>query len=242
MIESSGNATWIVIPVKRLESAKQRLAPVLPAQARRELALAMLRDVLEATTPVRGIRGVAVVTPDERLRPVCTAHGATWLGEETVSGMNAAVAHAARVLEASGVARTVVIPADLPAVSVAAVERVLAEITADVAIVRDRRGRGTNMLACRPPSAVRPRFGTGSFAAHIEAAWAHGLAPQEIHSPPFVSDVDTPEDLLALRRGACGRNTGRWIEHFRAGIELGGDGELAPSPGAGQTTTWGKEA
>ena len=35
----STRATWAILPVKALALAKQRLAPVLPAAARRELTL-----------------------------------------------------------------------------------------------------------------------------------------------------------------------------------------------------------
>ena len=39
-------ATWAIVPVKSLEQAKQRLAAVLPLEARRRLMLTMLEDVL----------------------------------------------------------------------------------------------------------------------------------------------------------------------------------------------------
>jgi hypothetical protein len=52
------------IPVKDLESAKQRLIPVLSPSERRELARAMLEDVLGvlSAVPRIGLRGV--VSPD----------------------------------------------------------------------------------------------------------------------------------------------------------------------------------
>ena len=46
---------WIIIPCKRLELAKLRLAPVLSAIERRHLAEAMLSDVLEAATATQNI-------------------------------------------------------------------------------------------------------------------------------------------------------------------------------------------
>src|SRR5258707_490022 len=39
---------WAVVPVKELDRAKERLAPVLPPERRRALMLAMLEDVLTA--------------------------------------------------------------------------------------------------------------------------------------------------------------------------------------------------
>src|SRR5437762_2880973 len=44
----------ILVPVKDLANAKQRLSPMLPQSARTELAHAMLRDVLEAVAEFSG--------------------------------------------------------------------------------------------------------------------------------------------------------------------------------------------
>ena len=53
-----------VVPVKEITDAKQRLAAVLSAAQRRELALAMLEDVLAALAGVRELAGMLVVTVD----------------------------------------------------------------------------------------------------------------------------------------------------------------------------------
>src|ERR1700680_3207545 len=45
---------WAVVPVKELDRAKERLAPVLPPERRRALMLAMLEDVLTALAPTTG--------------------------------------------------------------------------------------------------------------------------------------------------------------------------------------------
>ena len=61
----STRTTCAIVPVKALGGAKRRLAPVLPAAARRRLVLTMLEDVLAAAAPASsGIDRVLVVTPD----------------------------------------------------------------------------------------------------------------------------------------------------------------------------------
>ena len=50
---------FALIPVKELSQAKARLAPVLDAAARRELALALFRDVLAAALACRALKGPA---------------------------------------------------------------------------------------------------------------------------------------------------------------------------------------
>ena len=53
----------ILIPVKRLDTAKQRLSAILPQASRTELARAMLQDVLSAVAEF-GKDNVSVVTSD----------------------------------------------------------------------------------------------------------------------------------------------------------------------------------
>jgi len=71
-----------------------------------------------------------------------------------------------------------------------------AQRLAPVVIVPDRHGSGTNALLLTPPYAIAPAFGTGSFARH--AALAHGRA-EVCEVPSLGLDVDTPDDLAALR-------------------------------------------
>ena len=54
----------ILIPVKNLASAKQRLAAILDQQTRTELARAMLLDVLETLVGWRHCPEVGIVTSD----------------------------------------------------------------------------------------------------------------------------------------------------------------------------------
>ena len=53
-----------VVPIKDTSDAKRRLAGVLCAGRRQELALTMFEDVLAALTGVRELAGIVVVTVD----------------------------------------------------------------------------------------------------------------------------------------------------------------------------------
>src|SRR5580693_5481333 len=59
---SGASGLWVVVPVKELDQAKQRLAPSLSEAARRALMMAMLEDVLAAITAAPEIVGLLVVT------------------------------------------------------------------------------------------------------------------------------------------------------------------------------------
>jgi 2-phospho-L-lactate guanylyltransferase len=97
-----------------------------------------------------------------------------------------------------------VLPADLPGVSPAAIERLLATLDHDrpplVAIVPDRHGRGTNSLLLAPPEVIDFAFGGDSRVAHNHAAEAASIMVVELDGPLSL-DIDTPEDLLLVQTG-----------------------------------------
>ena len=53
---------WAIVPLKSLEAAKQRLATVLTAAERRDLMLAMARDVLGALYGSTRLAGILIVS------------------------------------------------------------------------------------------------------------------------------------------------------------------------------------
>jgi 2-phospho-L-lactate/phosphoenolpyruvate guanylyltransferase len=102
-----------LIPVKPLDAAKTRLAAVLDARQRRDLALAMLADVLAALAGSPCVTGVTVVSRDGAALALAGAYGAGILPDSTPD-LNAALAHGAHMLAANGATALLVLPADLP--------------------------------------------------------------------------------------------------------------------------------
>jgi 2-phospho-L-lactate guanylyltransferase len=95
----------------------------------------------------------------------------------------------------------VLLPGDCPLLEPRELEGLLTGIPESyVAIVPDRHGEGTNALVLSPPGAIRPAFGEGSRARHVDAARAAGIpfAVEELAS--LALDLDTPADLVALTR------------------------------------------
>ena len=66
-------------------------------------------------------------------------------------------------------------------------------------IVPDRHGTGTNALLLAPPDVIAPAFGQGSCARHRAAAEASGARVAVAEVASLALDVDTPDDLDALR-------------------------------------------
>jgi 2-phospho-L-lactate/phosphoenolpyruvate guanylyltransferase len=209
--------TVAILPVKSFGRAKQRLTGGFPD--RPGLAAAMVADVLDALGLVEGLAEVLVVTaaPVEARPGVVVVHDPAEAGQSAAAGLGIAAA------VERGAERVLLVPGDCPALDPDEVAALLAgeasdrastftthgratrhsrETTggADVVIVPDRHGTGTNALLLSPPTVMAPAFGEGSFARHAALASAAGVTPRVAEVRSLGLDVDTPEDLAALRR------------------------------------------
>jgi 2-phospho-L-lactate guanylyltransferase len=195
----TGADVWAVVLVKPFRLAKQRLAGVLDAGERTELARVMLEDVLTAVDACASLAGVIVVTADRAAAAVARRHGAIVLMETAAVGMNAAVTRVTKYLTGRADAGIVVVPADVPHVSPDDIEEMIALIarTPAIALVQSSDG-GTNLLACRPSSIIAPSFGPNSFTAHCVAAAQQGITPTVRLASHLSLDIDRREDLDAF--------------------------------------------
>jgi 2-phospho-L-lactate guanylyltransferase len=87
---------WAVVPVKETEGSKQRLAPVLSATARAQLALAMLEDVLAALAAARALAGIVLVTLDPHAMKLAARYGARCIDDGARDGHTGSVVAAIR--------------------------------------------------------------------------------------------------------------------------------------------------
>lgn len=191
----------IVIPVKNLAAAKQRLAAALEQEERAALATAMLQDVFEAVASWVRRPQVAVVTGDAEARSLARQCGFEILddSEEEEAGESAAVERATRTLEAQGATSVLVIPGDIPLVTADELEAIYAAAPeAGAVLVPSHDGRGTNAALRKPASLFPLRFGNDSFVPHRAVATATGLPLVVLTLPGIALDVDTPQDLAAL--------------------------------------------
>lgn len=207
------HSIWAVVPVKPFHLAKQRLAPVWTPAWREELARAMLLDVLTVLRQAAGLAGVAVVTADRGVARLARAEGADVFLETGVQGLNAAYGHAARRLSGGGQGGMLAMPADIPAMTVAEVERLLAQHrrSRGLSLVPSRDRRGTNALLLTPPGAVQPLFGEDSFARHLCAGHAAGMEPAVLTLPGMGLDLDFPEDVEDFVQTPSSTRTWRFL-------------------------------
>jgi 2-phospho-L-lactate guanylyltransferase len=179
----------VLVPLKRLDAAKTRLAAALEPEARRDVMRAMLAVTLGAVRPVGA---ATLVSSDPAAASLAAQHDVSWWDDRGLSWNAALTAAMREVVKESVVA---VVSADLPLV---ATEDVQALVTATpargVAIARARDG-GTNAVSMRPPGVIMTCFGVSrSAACHAEIAAAAGVDATVVDREGLALDLDTPED------------------------------------------------
>lgn len=172
----------------------------LPEELRREVALAMLGDVVEVALSVGDVR---VVTDDPAGRLVAGDLGAR-LVDDPGGGQGAAVA--AALEGARGLCLVVnadvprVRPSDLNALAVPA-------LLGKLGIVEARDGT-TNALGLPRAEAFAPLYGPGSAGQFRAHAVALGIDFEELVLANLVDDIDTLADLEVLGTRAGTRTSG----------------------------------
>lgn len=193
--------TVAIVPVKRLATAKQRLADRLPTRSRVALVQAMLTDVLIALRRSTLVDLVIVVTGEETAEQIALNYGAEVLDDEVDAGHSAAAERGIALAMTRGAKRVLLVPGDTPALDPKEVDGLLAsapEGEREVTLVPDRHGDGTNALVLTPPDVIEPTFGPGSRARHTAAAQTAGAAVFVAEPVSLTLDIDTADDLAEL--------------------------------------------
>lgn len=214
---------WAIIPVKETANAKQRLAPALSAPLRQRLALAMLEDVLDAVAGVGGLRGAILVTVDPQVVALARRYGMATLADGAHDGHTGAVNAGAHYLVANGRGTMLTLPGDLPLVTTAEIEQLIAAHgpAPSFTIAPAHDDLGSNGIVMSPPQAVPLRFGEDSFFPHLAAARAQGIEPCVLRLPGFAFDVDNPRDLHHFAQLGTQTRAGRLIAEHANEMRVG---------------------
>jgi 2-phospho-L-lactate/phosphoenolpyruvate guanylyltransferase len=189
----------ILIPVKNLASAKQRLAGALDQHSRTELAQTMLRDVVEAVSGVPNRPPCALVTSDTFAVELARLYDLEVIPDLDNPGETAAIEMATSLCISRGIHSTLVIPADIPLIQPQELEQILANAQPEGSLlVPAADGRGTNAAFRRPANLFPLRFGNDSFKPHLAAARATGKPCTVLKFPGIGLDMDNPSDLADL--------------------------------------------
>lgn len=189
----------ILVPVKDLKSAKQRLASVLDQPARTQLAQAMLEDVLEVLAAWNNHPEVALVTRDSFALTLASRFDFQVIVDHANTSETEAIAMATYICEMRHVDSTLVIPADIPLLAVEELQQIYDAAPAEgTVLVPASDGRGTNAAFRRPAGLFPLQFGNDSFQPHLAAAQATSMPCVVLKLAGIGVDVDNPEDLKQL--------------------------------------------
>jgi coenzyme F420-0:L-glutamate ligase/coenzyme F420-1:gamma-L-glutamate ligase len=222
----------VLVPFRSATGAKTRLEGKLDPEERGELATRLLRDVVETVRNWGRADRIVIVGGDGSVNGLADELGVEAYPQQA-AGMNEGLEEARKALDKSGT--LLVLPADLPAVSPASLDRLRARSTELQAgdrssgdghpgvaiVVTDSDGTGTNALLLEPPGLIPFAFGDGSAAAHAAAARKAGARTSVVTDEELSFDLDTPADLQRWqeRRGES---------HPLIALPVAGIGEVEP--------------
>lgn len=212
--------TWAIVPVKPLRYGKSRLADILSPEERAALTTSMLNRTLQTLNQVPGLFRSLVISRDPAALKIARDYGAYTYGEGDKQDLNIALTRAAHLAATQEAAGLLIIPADLPLITVEDVEMMLAGVGPSLAFTRpadhnnggfrlrkpramticpDRSKNGTNALYISPPLGFEFSYGEGSFERHLQQAQRLGMSSRIVHAPGLKFDLDTEEDWRAYQ-------------------------------------------
>ncbi len=218
----------VLIPVKDLSRAKQRLASEMTQADRTALALAMMQDVFASVAAARGVDRVFLVSSYGPAIDRGRELGWEIIGEERQNSESESVDYASGVCAERGVAALLRLPIDIPLVQPEDIEWLVgeAEPAPSVVMVPSASG-GTNAILRSPPTLFPSHFGPGSLAKHSEEAREKGARCKILRNERIELDIDEVEDLRELLARGTGQSAAvRWLTASRRRAARG-----EPSPG-----------
>jgi 2-phospho-L-lactate guanylyltransferase len=189
-----------LVPLKRLDYAKTRLASVLDPATRVRVMRALLDHTLTQVKAAPSIRSVTLVSSAVEAASIAAEHGVGHFDDRGLPWNDALAAAIAEAVTSEAVA---IVSADVPLLTADDVERLVAALTGRGAVIARATDAGTNAIAMQPAGAMPTTFGVKESAArHAELARDFGLTPVVVDIPGLAHDLDTAADLEEVLRHA----------------------------------------
>ena len=203
----------VLVPVKSTARGKSRLEA--EPGPRRRLAMAMALDTVAAVAGASWVRGVLLLAEDAddgatiaAVSPSVTVH------QVRSRGLNESIAEGLRRPDAA-IGPVAVLPADLPSLVPGELDVALASAAAlPFAVVADRDGTGTTLLAAARRDLLLPHYGPASLTAHLAAGAVRLRVPQ---GSGLRRDVDLSADLADV----TGPRTAALLADLGATVSIG---------------------
>lgn len=197
-----------IVPIRSWTTGKSRLG--LDDGHRASLARAFALDVVEVLQESREIAQVLVVTSDDDVR--AAVDGVDVVPDDGRS-QDDAVSQGCEHAVADGWSAVVVVPSDLPCLTVSALAELVRMSAGHThAYCPDAEGDGTSIVVSRDASSLVTEYGPGSAAAHDAA----GLVPLLEAPLQARRDVDTLAHLREAESLGVGPRTAAAIAELRA--------------------------
>jgi 2-phospho-L-lactate guanylyltransferase len=188
-----------LVPLKRLDYAKTRLATVLDPPTRVRVMRALLSHTLEVVQAAPSVARVTLVSSAVEAPAIAAEHGVGHFDDRALP-WNDALAAAMAEVQGDAVA---IVSADVPLLTTTDVEAYVGALTEHGAVIARATDAGTNGVAMHPVGAMRTTFGSkGSAALHAELAREAGLTPVTLDLEGMAHDLDTAADLNEVLRHA----------------------------------------
>ena len=191
---------WAIVPVKPLNRGKSRLAGVLSKDERTDLNRRLLAHTLQILTSIPEIERVLVISRDPSALALSRDFQARTVQEDGATDLNTALERATIVVKKSHVQSVLIVPSDLPLLTIDDVGTVVRQGLEPPVVVAapDRHLAGTNLLLINPLGAIHYQFGPNSFQCHCESAQQAGARLAIVNRTSIAIDLDTPEDLALI--------------------------------------------
>ena len=163
---------FVIVPVKDLSKANERLSSLLPQHERTALAYAMLEDVLTALKGSLLADRKFIVTLDAKAIEIARGLGIEIIIETEQNGESASVDYASQICKDMGATSVLVIPGDAPLITSDDIDFILEreKDTPSIIFIPARDELGTNAILRKPPDAIPSMFGHDSFRKHMNEA------------------------------------------------------------------------
>jgi 2-phospho-L-lactate/phosphoenolpyruvate guanylyltransferase len=197
-----------IVPIRSWTTGKSRLG--LDDAERTSLGRAFALDLIDVLQQSPDIDLVVVVTADDDVR--AAVDGCDVVQDRGRSQDDAVSQGCAHAL-ASGRTHAIVVPSDLPCLTVDALAEVVRMSEGhEHAFCPDAEGDGTSIIVSRDPVGLVTSYGPGSAAAHRAA----GLIPLVAAPAEACRDVDTVAHLREAESLGVGRRTAAAIADLRS--------------------------
>lgn len=190
-------AIQVLVPLKRLGMAKQRLGPQVSPASRRRLMIWMLTHVITAALESQ-VGPVAIASSEPAALDLADRLGVTVLPDADLP-WNRGLLHALRSLPQLP-STVLFLSGDLPLITAADILALVAEAPSPGVAIARAHDWGTNALLISPADAIVPMFGRNrSSSAHWEQAAALRVPARIVDIEGLALDVDTVGDLRRFR-------------------------------------------